>query len=144
MNKRVRFSFLRDKRAQRTWLALVLAWVVIRTLVIRDVFGAYGVNPWIYFLIDLFSAVPYAILSGRAVVNFLDKNWASFRRNGFFTLFFFYMPDMYVLSTAEEPPTSLLIGFLLSIVSLVDLHFMGFVETSRRLIKSHEDSLNWF
>jgi len=89
MNLRVKLSFLRDKRAQRTWLALVLAWVVIRTLVIRDVFGGYGVNPWVYFLIDLCSAIPYGILSGRAVVNFLDKNWVSFRRNGFFALFFF-------------------------------------------------------
>jgi hypothetical protein len=44
MNLRVKLSFLRDKRAQRTWLALVLAWVVIRTLVIRDVFGGYGVH----------------------------------------------------------------------------------------------------
>jgi hypothetical protein len=131
MNLRVRISFLRDKRAQRTWLALVVAWVVIRTLVIRDVFGGYGVNPLVYFLIDLCSAIPYAILSGRAVVNFLDKNWASFRRNSFFALFFFYMPDMYVLTTAEEVPTSLLMGFLLSIVIFSGFAVYGF----RRNIK---------
>jgi hypothetical protein len=127
----VRISFLRDKRAQRTWLALVVAWVVIRTLVIRDVFGGYGVNPLVYFLIDLCSAIPYAILSGRAVVNFLDKNWISFRENSFFALFFFYMPDMYVLTTAEEVPTSLLMGFLLSIAVFSCFALYGF----RRNIK---------
>jgi hypothetical protein len=131
MNLRVRISFLRDKRAQRTWLALVVAWVVIRTLVIRDVFGGYGVNPLVYFLIDLCSAIPYAILSGRAVVNFLDKNWISFRKNSFFALFFFYMPDMYVLTTAEEVPTSLLMGFLLSIAVFSCFALYGF----RRNIK---------
>ena len=131
MKIRVRISFLRDKRAQRTWLALVLAWVFIRTLVIRDVFGGYGVNPLVYFLIDLCSAAPYAILSGRAVVNFLDKNWVSFRRNAFFALFFFYMPDMYVLSSAQELPSSLLIGFLLSIVIFSGFAVYGF----RRNIK---------
>jgi hypothetical protein len=131
MNLRVRISFLRDKRAQRTWLALVVAWVVIRTLVIRDVFGGYGVNPLVYFLIDLCSAIPYAILSGRAVVNFLDKNWISFRENSFFALFFFYMPDMYVLTTAEEVPTSLLMGFLLSIAVFSCFALYGF----RRNIK---------
>ena len=131
MNLRVRISFLRDKRAQRTWLALVVAWVVIRTLVIRDVFGGYGVNPLVYFLIDLCSAIPYAILSGRAVVNFLDKNWISFRKNSFFALFFFYMPDMYVLTTAEEVPTSLLMGFLLSIAIFSGFALYGF----RRNIK---------
>jgi hypothetical protein len=135
MSLRVKLSFLRDKRAQRTWLALVLAWVVIRTLVIRDVFGGYGVNPWIYFLIDLASAIPYAILSGRAVVNYLDKNWGSFRKNGFFALFFFYMPDMYVLSTAEEVPNSLLMGFLLSIVIFSGFAVYGFRRNIKRVGK---------
>jgi hypothetical protein len=135
MKMRVRISFLRDKRAQRTWVALVLAWVVIRTLVIRDVFGGYGVNPWIYFLIDLGSAFPYAILSGRAVVNFLDKNWISFRKNVLFTLFFFYMPDMYVLSTADRIPTSLLIGFLLSIVIFSGFAVYGFRQNIKKADK---------
>jgi hypothetical protein len=114
---------------------LVLAWVVIRTLVIRDVFGGYGVNPWIYFLIDLASAIPYGILSGRAVVNYLDKNWVSFRKNGFFALFFFYMPDMYVLSTAEEVPNSLLMGFLLSIVIFSGFAVYGFRRNIKRVGK---------
>ncbi len=135
MKMRVRISFLRDKRAQRTWVALVLAWVVIRTLVIRDVFGGYGVNPWIYFLIDLGSAFPYAILSGRAVVNFLDKNWNLFRKNVLFTLFFFYMPDIYVLSTADQIPTSLLIGFLLSIVIFSGFAVYGFRQNIKKADK---------
>ena len=135
MNLRVRISVLRDKRAQRTWLALVVAWVVIRTLVIRDVFGGYGVNPLVYFLIDLCSAIPYAILSGRAVVNFLDKNWISFRKNSFFALFFFYMPDMYVLTTAEEVPTSLLMGFLLSIVIFSCFALYGFRRNIKKAVR---------
>jgi len=135
MNLRVRISFLRDKRAQRTWLALVVAWVVIRTLVIRDVFGGYGVNPLVYFLIDLCSAIPYAILSGRAVVNFLDKNWISFRKNSFFALFFFYMPDMYVLTTAEEVPTSLLMGFLLSIAIFSGFALFGFRRNIKKAVR---------
>lgn len=135
MNLRVRLSFLRDKRAQRTWLALVLVWVVVRTLVIRDVFGGYGVNPWAYFLIDLTSAIPYGILSGRAVINYLDKNWVSFRKNGFFALLFFYMPDMYVLSSAQEVPNSLLIGFLLSIVIFTGFAVYGFRRNIKRVGK---------
>ena len=135
MNLRVRLSFLRDKRAQRTWLALVLVWVVVRTLVIRDVFGGYGVNPWAYFLIDLASAIPYGILSGRAVINYLDKNWVSFRRNGFFALLFFYMPDMYVLSSAQEVPNSLLIGFLLSVVIFTGFAVYGFRRNIKRVGK---------
>lgn len=133
MNLKARLSFLRDKRAQRTWLALVLAWVVVRTLVVRDVFGGYGINPWIYFLVDLASAIPYGILSGRAVINYLDKNWVSFRKNGFMALLFFYMPDMYLLTSAEEVPNSLLVGFLLSIVIFSGFAVYGFRRNIKRV-----------
>ena len=109
-------SFLRDKKAQRGWLLLVMAWAVIRAVVIKDVFGNYGINGWSYFIVDLSSGIPYAIYSGRLVINFLDKDLKSTRKNGLLALIFFYIPDLYVLIFAKQVPPSLLIGFLISIV----------------------------
>lgn len=115
MKKTVNLSFLKGEKAQRTWLFLVIAWAFIRALFIRNFFGKYGVNAWAYFVVDLTSAIPYAIYSGKAVVNFLDKNRGEFRRNGLMGLIFFYIPDVYVLVYAKEVPSSLLIGFLITI-----------------------------
>ena len=109
------FSFLKGEKAQRTWLFLVIAWAFIRTLFIRNFFSQYGVNAWAYFVVDLTSAIPYAIYSGKAVVNFLDKNRGELRKNGLLGLTFFYIPDVYVLVYAKEVPSSLLTAFLITI-----------------------------
>jgi hypothetical protein len=126
MSSKVNLSFLRDKNTQRSWIALVIAWAVIRAIVIKDVFGDYGINGWYYFLVDLCSGVPYAIFSGKAVINFLDKDWRSIRKNGFLSLIFFYIPDFYVLIFARQVPNSLLIGFLVSIVLFTGFAIWGF------------------
>ena len=126
MSSKAKLSFLRDKNAQRSWIALVIAWAVIRAVVIKDVFGDYGINGWNYFVVDIFSGIPYAIFSGRAVINFLDKDWVSIRKNGFLALIFFYIPDIYVLIFAREIPTSLLIGFLISIAVFTTFAIWGF------------------
>ena len=126
MSSKAKLSFLRDKNAQRSWIGLVIAWAVIRAVVIKDVFGDYGINGWNYFVVDLCSGIPYAIFSGRAVINFLDKDWVSIRKNGFLALIFFYIPDIYVLIFAREIPTSLLIGFLISIAVFTTFAIWGF------------------
>lgn len=116
MNSKINFSFLRDKKVQRSWIGLVVTWAIIRALVLNDIFGSYGINGWGYFAVDLGSGIPYAIYSGRAVIDFMDKNWEIFRKNGLISIILFYIPDIYVLTFARKVPRSLLIGFLTSIV----------------------------
>ena len=116
MKTRANLSFLKDKKAQRTWLVLVIVWAVIRAVVIKDVFGSYGINGWAYFCVDLGSGIPYAIYSGRLVINFLNKDWLEIRKNALLAFIFFYIPDIYVLIFAKKVPLSLLVGFLISIV----------------------------
>ena len=116
MKSSINFNFLRDKRVQRLWILLVIAWACIRAIVIRDVFSSYGVNPWIYFAVDLFSGIPYAIYSARFVVNFLDKDWDKSRWNAAMTAMYFYIPDVYVLAASKNAPKSLVIGFLISVL----------------------------
>lgn len=131
-----KLSFLREQKAQRTWLALVISWALIRSIVVRDVFGNYGINGWVYFLVDLGSGIPYAIYSGRAVVNFLDKDWRCVRKNGLMALICFYIPDLFILIFAKQIPTSLLIGFLLSVATFSFFAIYGL----RRDIKGKPNS----
>jgi hypothetical protein len=126
MKTGVNLSFLREKNVQRTWLVLVIAWAVIRAVVIKDVFGNYGINGWSYFAVDLCSGIPYAIYSGRAVINFLDKDWLAIRKNGILALILFYIPDLYVLIFAKKVPFSLFIGFLISIAVFSIFAIWGF------------------
>ncbi len=135
MKNKTNFSFLKAKRAQQAWIFLVIAWACIRAVVIKDVFGRYGINGWVYFAVDLGSAIPYAVYSGRCVINYLDKDWFAIRKNASFAFIFFYIPDFYVLIFAKRVPTSLLVGFLVSVCFFTLLA----IWTLRRDVSKEED-----
>ena len=125
MNQQVRFSMLRDKRTHYAWLLLVLAWACIRTFAIKRFFGDHHVNAWGYLVVDIASSIPYAFYSAQVVVNFLDKDWITFRKNLVLTAIFFYIPDMYVLIFARTVSQSLYIGFGISILFFSTLAFLS-------------------
>jgi hypothetical protein len=75
--------------------------------------------------VDLGSGIPYAIYSGRSVIDFLNKDWLSIRKNAILGFIFFYVPDIYVLIFAKKVPFSLLVGFLISIVIFTSIAIWG-------------------
>ena len=125
MNQRSKTGFLRNKPARYAWLSLVLVWACFRALAINKFFGDHNVNSWGYLAVDLASSVPYALYSAKAVINFLDKSWMVFRKNVIMTALFFYIPDLYVLLFARTVPTSLYLGFGISIVFFSTLAFLS-------------------
>lgn len=131
MNEKKLLESLRTKGVQRGWLFLVLSWTVFRSVVVKDVFGKYGVNPWGYFLIDLASGIPYALLSARLVVRYLEKNWRSTFKYGLATVVTFYIPDFFIILTAKEVPRSLFAGLIASIIFFSTLSVLGIVKAIR-------------
>ena len=118
---------LRTTGAKRTWIFLVLAWAIIRTIAVKDFFSAYGIHPWIYLLIDLLSSIPYAHYSANLVISYLDKKWDNARKNFLLTAVFFYVPDIYIFTAAKRIPKSLLIGFIVSVLVFSTIAIVGIV-----------------
>jgi len=112
---KIRVDILRSAAVKRTWIFLVLAWALIRTFAVKNFFSAYGINPWLYLIIDLLSSIPYAYYSANLVISYLDKNWKTTRKNFFLTTFFFYIPDIYIFSATNRIPKGLLVGFVISV-----------------------------
>lgn len=123
MNRHKLGDFLERRSVQYTWLGLVLIWGVLRALVIWALFEKYGVNPWLYLVIDLAASIPYAKYSARLAIDFIRNNSASLWRSIAMTAITFYLPDLYVLAFAKHIPSDLLVGFLVSmgIFSLISL-----------------------
>ena len=113
---KIRVDSLRTAGAKRAWVFLVLAWAIIRTIAVKDFFGQYGIHPWIYLVIDLFSSLPYAHYSANLVISYLDKEWTKTQKNFVLTAVFFYVPDIYIFTAANRIPKPLLAGFAISVV----------------------------
>ena len=89
---------------ESTWVVGVLVYGLARTVVVWGALGDYGVNPWIYGAIDLFSSVPYAIGTARVVTGCLDRDWARVRRWGLIAAVAFIAPDLYILAAGHGMP----------------------------------------
>lgn len=125
---KIHADLLRTASAKRTWIFLVLAWAIIRTILVRDFFGAYGIHPWIYLSIDLLSSVPYAHYSANLVISYLDKEWANTRKNFLLTTIFFYIPDIYIFAAAKRIPRELLAAFVVSVLIFSTIAAYGIIK----------------
>jgi len=91
---------------EATWVVGVVAYGLARTLVVWGALSDYGVNPWIYGIIDLVSSVPYAIGTARVVTGILDRDWARVRKWGTIAVLTFFAPDVYILLAGHGMPTT--------------------------------------
>jgi hypothetical protein len=115
MDIRKIFRFLEDIEARRKgvkiWFALVLAWSIIRSLVIAGVFNKYGLDSRLYFAIDFLSSLIYAHASSQSLLAFVDRKKAVAIWWALLTIPAFYAPDIYIIYSSKKVPTSTYIGF---------------------------------
>ena len=121
MEKERFIGVIERKSSVAVWSAIVLAWGITRTFFVNDFFGKYGINPILYFILDIVCSVPFAVYSAHLLASFLRNDLPSFRKNVLFTALFFYAPDVYIFVFADDVPRHLLIGLFVtvSIFSLI-------------------------
>jgi len=104
----MKISWLENTKHQhlveRLWILIVLIWGCIKAVVIKDVFGKYGINTWVYLAIDLGIAVPYALSTARFVIFGLEKKWHKAWPYGIAAIIFHFIPDIYVLAGTHSVP----------------------------------------
>jgi hypothetical protein len=75
-------------------------------------FAKYGVNPHIYFVIVVSIAVPYAISTAKMLFAILANHWRNALTFGAIAAVLHFVPDIYILLTAQKVPRSLYDSFI--------------------------------
>ena len=101
---------------ERWWIALVLIWDILKTLVVDKTFAHFGVNPYIYFAIVITIAVPYAISTAKMLFAIISNHWRHALSYGFIAATLHFVPDIYILATARKVPRSLFDSFIVMII----------------------------
>src|SRR5688572_23362395 len=99
----------RRRRLSLTWAVIVVAWSLIRAVVVWAGLSQYGVNPWAYLAIDLASAGVDAITTPKFVLALIDGKYHDAAKWGSFTLVAFVVPDIYIFATTHELPRTVLV-----------------------------------
>ena len=115
MNAKRVFALFNDIEARRKglriWFILVLSWSIGRSIIVSHIFHKYGLNPWVYFVIDFLSSIPYAYASAHSLLAFIDKRKVQAFWWGMLTVASFYAPDIYIVYISREVPRSTYLGF---------------------------------
>ena len=130
----------RRRRLSLTWAVVVVAWSLIRAVVVWAGLSQYGVNPWAYLTIDLASAGIDAITTPKFVLALIDAKYREAARWGAFTLFAFIIPDLYIFKTTHELPRTVVIVICIVIAISLTVAVIGVVVKVRHG-KSERDEL---
>jgi hypothetical protein len=93
----------------RAWAIAVMCWALIRTLIVWAALGGYGLNPWIYLVIDLSSAAIDAVTTPKMVLEFIDGHYRPALFWAVVSLAAFLAPDVYIFLGTRTLPVSLVI-----------------------------------
>jgi hypothetical protein len=99
----------RRRRLSNTWAGVVVSWSFIRTLLVWAAVGDYGLNPWIYLVIDLSCSIVDAFTTPRMVLNFIDEHYRRAVWWGVIALVVFIIPDFYIFLGTRRLPTKLIV-----------------------------------
>jgi hypothetical protein len=105
----------------RVWAAVVIAWSVIRTIIIWAALGNYGFNPWIYLSIDLVCSAIDAVTTPRMVMRFIDDHYRSATKWGVVSLMAYIIPDVYIFEGTRTLPKKVIVILCLVIVTMFTL-----------------------
>jgi len=105
----------------RAWAIFVIAWSVVRTIIIWAALGDYGFNPWIYLGIDLVCSTLDAITTPKMVLRFIDDRYRSAIKWGIVSLVAYVVPDIYIFEGTRTLPKKVIVILCLVIVAMFSL-----------------------
>jgi hypothetical protein len=105
----------------RAWAIFVIAWSVVRTIIIWAALGDYGFNPWIYLGIDLVCSTLDAITTPKMVLRFIDDRYRSAIKWGVVSLVAYVIPDIYIFEGTRTLPKKVIVILCLVIVAMFSL-----------------------
>jgi hypothetical protein len=112
-------SWIKSERHQqlieRWWIAIVMSWGLIRTVVVDKTFAKYGVNPYVYLAIVVSISVPYAISTAKLFFAIIERHLRNIAIFAPIALILHFAPDAYILSAAKSVPRTIFDGFILLI-----------------------------
>ncbi len=105
----------------RVWAIIVIAWSVVRTIIIWAALGSYGFNPWIYLSLDLVCSTFDAITTPKMVLRFIDDRHRSAIKWGVVSLVAYLVPDVYIFEGTRTLPLKVIVILCVVIVAMFSL-----------------------
>ncbi len=116
---------------RRAWVVGVVGYSILRAVIAWGLFRDYGVNPWVFAVIDVGTAIPYATAIAALPTAIVHGHRAAIARHSLVATGTFFAPYAYVGLMAEGAPTNLVGGLVLLAVCLCGAAGVGLWRKTR-------------
>ena len=124
---------------ERLWASTILLYTVVATLVVWRTLGKYGVNVFLFFVIDGITSWTYGIATARLVVNVIKREWKAARKWTLASAISFVTPQIYILASARHAPRDvyiIVIAVITFLILFAALSLILQIRRSQRMAKS--------
>ena len=125
---------MRTKRQtfwERIWASTIILYTFVATFVVWKALHKYGVNPYIFFVIDLVTSWFYGLASARLVVAIIHKRWSETQKWWWLSALNFMLPQIYILLAARRVPHDVYVIIYSVIGVMVAFAVVGIVSQIR-------------
>jgi len=118
---------------EQAWIVGVVGYSVLRFVVAWGTLGEHGVNPWVFGVIDVGTAYPYAKSVAAVTKRVAARQWQAVLRPAAWSIAFFVAPYGYLALAAREAPAGIKSGLVLVIAVLAVAAVAGVASRSRKM-----------
>ena len=110
----------RRRKLEISWVIGVVAFVIVRFAIAYSALNEYGLTVWVFGILDIVTAVPYAIGTARLVTSLADHDVQAAARWGIVACISFLAPYLWVAWAGRdgEFPTAVYITIAVLVVCL--------------------------
>lgn len=106
------------RRRELIWIAGVIAYTILRFAIAWETLNRYGLNIWIFGILDVGTAVPYAIGTSRLVTSVVDKRLQAAAWWMMLAALSFIAPYLYIAIAGRDKSLPMLVWVLLVVLVL--------------------------
>lgn len=104
---------------KKAWIAGVVGYSILRAVIAWGLFRDYGVNPWIFGIIDVGTAVPYASAVAELPGSIVRGTGRKIAQHLAVAVTSFMAPYAYIWIAADDAPQDLRGGLLILVLCLL-------------------------
>jgi hypothetical protein len=94
----------RQSLIEKLWASTIVLYSFAATIIVWRGLHKYGVNPLLFFVIDVCTSWPYGIATARVVAKVFERDWRSVQKWSWIAAICFVTPQIYVLSASHHAP----------------------------------------
>jgi len=125
---------------ERIWASTIVLYTFVATFVVWKALHKYGVNPYLFFVIDLITSWFYGLASARLVVAVIKKQWSETQKWGWLSALNFMLPQVYILVSASHVPKDVYIIIFSVIGVMAAFALIGIASQIRAARRDKMDS----